>query len=86
MQSRLSAARFAMFLCGCAAFLPLYATQGILAELAQSFAVGALHVSWSITSTTLAVALVAPFVGVLTRRWSRRPYWSPQRCCSACRA
>ncbi|WP_095162561.1 MFS transporter [Pseudomonas sp. Irchel 3F5] len=72
MQSRLSAARIAMFLCGCAAFLPLYATQGILAELAQSFAVDARHVSWSITATTLAVALVAPFVGVLTRRWSQK--------------
>lgn len=72
MPSRLSAIRFAMFLCGCAAFLPLYATQGILAELAQSFAVDARHVSWSITATTLAVALVAPFVGVLTQRWSQK--------------
>ncbi|QBF28989.1 MFS transporter [Pseudomonas tructae] len=67
MPAHSSAARIALFLCGCAAFLPLYATQGILAELARSLAVDARQVSWSITSTTLAVALIAPFVGVLTR-------------------
>lgn len=59
-----------MFLCGCAAFLPLYATQGILAELARQFAVDIRQVSWSLTITTLMVALAAPWVGYLARRWS----------------
>lgn len=58
-----------MFLCGCAAFLPLYATQGILAELARLFAVDIARASWSLTITTLAVALTAPWVGHLARRW-----------------
>lgn len=59
-----------MFLCGCAAFLPLYATQGILAELARLFAVDIARASWSLTITTLAVALTAPWVGHLARRWA----------------
>lgn len=70
MQARSSAARAAMFLCGCAAFLPLYATQGVLAELARLFAVDIARASWSLTITTLAVALTAPWVGALARRWS----------------
>ncbi|PWB32535.1 MFS transporter [Pseudomonas sp. SDI] len=69
MQAPSLAARAALFLCGCAAFLPLYATQGILAELARQFAVDIRQVSWSLTITTLAVAVTAPFVGWLGRRW-----------------
>ena len=70
MQAPSSAARVAMLLCGCAAFLPLYATQGILAQLARQFAVDIRQVSWSLTITTLMVALTAPWVGWLARRWS----------------
>ncbi|MDD0976776.1 MFS transporter [Pseudomonas fontis] len=69
MQAPSSASRVALFLCGCAAFLPLYATQGILGELARQFAVSIRQVSWTLTLTTLAVAVTAPFVGWLGQRW-----------------
>ncbi|KIH84141.1 MFS transporter [Pseudomonas batumici] len=58
--------RVALFLGGCAAFLNLYATQGLLNELAGAFDVSARQAGWSITVTTLAVAITAPFVGRLT--------------------
>ncbi len=58
--------RIALFLAGYAAFLNLYATQGLLNELAGAFQVSARQAGWSITVTTLAVAITAPFVGRLT--------------------
>ena len=72
MNPRLPHARFAVFLCGCAAFLNLYATQSILPAFAESFQVSARQAGWSITVTTLAVALTAPFVGRLTARFEQR--------------
>ncbi|RON57910.1 MFS transporter [Pseudomonas frederiksbergensis] len=72
MNSRLHSARVALFLCGCAAFLNLYSTQSILQEFALSFQVSARQAGWSITVTTLAVALTAPFVSRLTRRFEQR--------------
>nr|BFD40995.1 MFS transporter [Pseudomonas sp. FFPRI_1] len=72
MNSRQHCARIALFLCGCAAFLNLYATQGILQELAQSFQVSIREAGWSITVTTLAVAFTAPFVSRCTRRFDQR--------------
>ncbi|WP_246226492.1 MFS transporter [Pseudomonas atagonensis] len=57
-----------MFLAGCAAFINLYATQGLLNELAAAFNISARQASWTITVTTLAVAITAPFVGRLTAR------------------
>jgi len=58
--------RIALFLCGCVAFLNLYATQGLLGELAVTFHISLRQASWSITVTTLAVAICAPLVGRLT--------------------
>ncbi|AIR91029.1 MFS transporter [Pseudomonas cremoricolorata] len=72
MNSRQLCARIALFLCGCAAFLNLYATQGILNELARSFQVSIQQAGWSITVTTLAVAATAPFVSRLTTRFDQR--------------
>jgi predicted MFS family arabinose efflux permease len=60
--------RVALFLAGCAAFINLYATQGLLSELAATFAISPRQASWSITVTTLAVALTAPFVSRLSGR------------------
>ncbi|WP_339416457.1 MULTISPECIES: MFS transporter [unclassified Pseudomonas] len=62
----MSCPRVALFLAGCAAFINLYATQGLLSELAATFHISTLQASWSITVTTLAVAITAPFVGRLT--------------------
>ncbi|UVL01173.1 MFS transporter [Pseudomonas sp. B21-048] len=72
MNSRLHSARVALFLCGCAAFLNLYSTQSILQEFALSFQVSARQAGWSITVTTLAVALTAPFVSRLAGRFEQR--------------
>ena len=66
MNSSQSFPRLALFLCGCAAFLNLYTTQGIFDELAASFHISAHQSNWSITAATLAVALAAPFVGRLS--------------------
>ncbi|WP_321891941.1 MFS transporter [Paraburkholderia tropica] len=64
--------RAAFFLCGCAAFLNLYATQGILRELAATFGVSAERAGQGVSATTLAVAIIAPFVGTLAGPFARR--------------
>ncbi|QHF43686.1 hypothetical protein PspS35_07665 [Pseudomonas sp. S35] len=72
MKPRLHCARLALFLCGCAAFLNLYATQSILQTFAAQFQISHRAAGWSITVTTLAVALTAPFVSRLTGRFDQR--------------
>ncbi|WP_395608729.1 MFS transporter [Pseudomonas sp. B22129] len=72
MKPRLHCARLALFLCGCAAFLNLYATQSILPTFAAQFHISANAAGWSITVTTLAVAMTAPFVSRLTVRFEQR--------------
>lgn len=72
MKPRLHCARLALFLCGCAAFLNLYATQSILQTFAAQFHISAKVAGWSITVTTLAVAITAPFVSRLTGRFEQR--------------
>ena len=72
MRPRLHCARLALFLCGCAAFLNLYATQSILQTFAAQFHISAKAAGWSITVTTLAVAITAPFVSRLTGRFDQR--------------
>ncbi|CAG9192226.1 MFS transporter [Paraburkholderia tropica] len=64
--------RAAFFLCGCAAFLNLYATQGILRELAATFGVSAERAGQGVSATTLAVAIIAPFVGTVAAPFARR--------------
>ncbi|WGY66897.1 MFS transporter [Burkholderia cepacia] len=64
--------RIAFFLCGFAAFLNLYSTQGILHELAEAFGVSAERAGQGVSATTMAVAIIAPFVGVLAARIERR--------------
>ncbi|MGG1946523.1 MFS transporter [Trinickia sp. NRRL B-1857] len=64
--------RIAFFLCGFAAFLNLYSTQGILRELGETFDVSAERAGQGVSMTTLAVAIIAPFVGTLVARFDRR--------------
>ncbi|KML61008.1 membrane protein [Burkholderia cepacia] len=64
--------RIAFFLCGFAAFLNLYSTQGILHELAATFGISAERAGQGVSATTTAVAIIAPFVGVLAARIERR--------------
>ncbi len=65
-------ASFAIFLCGCAAFLNLYSPQGILREIALAFHISVARASLSITATTFAVAVTAPFVNILIGRVEKR--------------
>jgi len=62
----------AVAVAGVCAFLNLYAPQPLLPSLAQSFGVGAGKISWVVSSTTLGVALSAPFMGMLADRFGRR--------------
>jgi MFS transporter, YNFM family, putative membrane transport protein len=56
--------RLAVAVAGFSTFLHLYAPQALLPELAREFGVSAAQISAMITSSTLAVALTAPFTGV----------------------
>jgi predicted MFS family arabinose efflux permease len=57
--------RLAVALAGLCAFIDLYATQSLLPLLAGEFRASAAEVSLTVSATTLAVALVAPFVGAV---------------------
>src|SRR5258708_19931661 len=55
--------RRAVAAAGSSTFLHLYAPQALLPELAREFGVSAAQISAMITSSTLAIALTAPFTG-----------------------
>ena len=57
---------------GAAAFIDLYAPQSVLPQLADSFGVGEHRAGLVITVTTLAIALIAPFVGALADALGRK--------------
>ena len=50
---------------GFCAFVNLYSVQALLPALAKDFGVGAGEVSWLMTAGTAAIALTAPFTGVV---------------------
>ena len=62
---RLDRRHAAIALAGVSTFLNLYAPQAVLPLLAQEFAVGPAQVGLTVTATTLAIALVAPFMGAV---------------------
>jgi predicted MFS family arabinose efflux permease len=64
--------RWAVALVGFSAFLQLYTTQSLLPLFATEFGAGPAAVSLTVSATTLAVALVAPFSGLLADRVGRR--------------
>jgi MFS transporter, YNFM family, putative membrane transport protein len=51
--------------CGFCAFVNLYSVQALLPDLAAEFGVSAGEISWLMTAGTAAIALTAPFTGVL---------------------
>jgi predicted MFS family arabinose efflux permease len=69
---RLDLRRLAVMLAGCAAFIDLYSPQGLLPLLADSWQLGPREASLTVTATTLAVALVAPFAGSLADMIGRK--------------
>jgi MFS transporter, YNFM family, putative membrane transport protein len=58
-------------LAGFTAFLSLYATQPLLPLFQSVFGAGHFAVSLTVTATTTAVALAAPFVGRLADAWGK---------------
>ena len=64
--------RLAVALAGLCAFLDLYATQALLPLFADEFGASPARVSLTVSATTLAVALVAPFVGVVADLLGRK--------------
>jgi predicted MFS family arabinose efflux permease len=56
---------FAVFMVGFCAFLALYATQPLLPLFQTIFGASKLAVSLTVSAATLAVAVAAPFVGVI---------------------
>ncbi len=72
-EHRLSpAAHSGLFLAGAAAFVGLYATQPLLPEFRQIFGASELMVSLTVSAPILAVALAAPFLGLLADTVGRR--------------
>jgi len=57
--------RLAVALAGVCTFINLYATQPLLPLFANEFHATSAAVSMTVSATTLAVALVAPFIGVV---------------------
>jgi len=58
--------------CGFCAFVNLYTPQALLPELSKEFGVGADEISWLMTAGTGAIALTAPFTGVLADMVGRK--------------
>ena len=56
---------------GFTAFLNIYAVQPLLPTLSHQFQADSSTVSLSVSATTLAVALAAPFTSSLVSRWTR---------------
>jgi MFS transporter, YNFM family, putative membrane transport protein len=59
-------------LAGFCAFLSFYAPQPLLPNLAAAFGSTAAAISLVITASTLAVALISPFAGMVADRWGRK--------------
>ncbi|HXP96116.1 MAG TPA: MFS transporter [Telmatospirillum sp.] len=65
-------ARFAVAAAGFCAFLDLYAPQAVLPELSLSFHISPAAAGTTVGVSTLAVAMAAPFVGMLADRIGRK--------------
>jgi YNFM family putative membrane transporter len=61
-----------VFVCGLVAFLTLYATQPLLPLLETLFHASKSAVGWTVSASTLGVALSAPFLGTFTERMNRK--------------
>jgi YNFM family putative membrane transporter len=65
-------ARIAIFLLGLSALLNIYSTQPLLVQLARSFHVSTSQSTWTISATTLGVAVMAPFAGSVSDHLGRK--------------
>src|SRR5664279_5504798 len=62
----------AVVFAGFCAFVTLFAPQPLLPMLAREFRVSAAAISLVVTASTLAVAMAAPFAGVVADRFGRK--------------
>jgi YNFM family putative membrane transporter len=61
-----------VFVCGLVAFLTLYATQPLLPLLETLFHASKSAVGWTVSASTLGVAIAAPLLGTFTERMNRK--------------
>lgn len=61
-----------VFVCGVVAFLTLYATQPLLPLLKLLFHASKSTVGWTVSASTLGVAIAAPLLGIMTERLNRK--------------
>ena len=61
-----------VFVCGMIAFLTLYATQPLLPLLEALFHASKSAVGWTVSASTLGVAIAAPLLGTFTERMNRK--------------
>jgi predicted MFS family arabinose efflux permease len=61
-----------VFVCGLVAFLTLYATQPLLPLLEALFHASKSAVGWTVSASTLGVAIAAPLLGTFTERMNRK--------------
>jgi predicted MFS family arabinose efflux permease len=64
--------KLAVALAGWSAFIDLYATQPLLTDMAADYGVSTAQASLTLTVTTTAVALVAPFIGMVADAIGRK--------------
>ena len=69
---RMDKTTVAVMLAGMCTFLNVYPTQPLLPYFRQLFHASELAVSFTVSATVFAVALVAPFVGVIAERKGRK--------------
>ncbi|MCU1314152.1 MAG: transporter, major facilitator family, partial [Acidobacteriaceae bacterium] len=62
----------AVFVCGLVAFLTLYITQPLLPLLEAQMHASKSAVGWTVSASTLGVALAAPLLGVFSERMNRK--------------
>ena len=70
--ARLDRALIAVMLAGVCTFLNVYCTQPLLPYLSKLFHASDLEVSFTVSATVFAVALVAPFIGLIAERSGRK--------------
>jgi predicted MFS family arabinose efflux permease len=61
-----------VFVCGLVAFLTLYATQPLLPLFETLFHASKSAVGWTVSASTLGVAIAAPLLGTFTERMNRK--------------
>lgn len=66
--------KFAIFLTGLSAFLQVYSVQAVLPVLMADFQTGEVEVGLAVGATVLGVALMSPFMGMLSDAFGRKVF------------